>query len=159
MDSSSTPPAAHETVAGEDLAFTLWTTLDTTRDMLYRLREKELLNYNVSVRQSMVLLSIDTLPGEVTPGRIAEWLNRDRSTITGIINRMEKDGLITKSPDRKIKTRVIISMTDNGRNVYRRALHRELIHRAVADFSTEELAHFKFYLQRLRSSAARILKE
>jgi DNA-binding MarR family transcriptional regulator len=77
-------------------------------------------NFQVSVPQLLCLLNLHE-NGSLTPSQIAKNTMVGTSTMTGIIDRLEKKGLVTRvrnSPDRRTIT---ISLTEAGKKLARRA--------------------------------------
>ena len=83
--------------ASKDKSWELWVLLAQTRSVLYRVRQKELKQYNVSTEQSAVLFIIQAIGKKATPAEIARWLMRERNSVSSILGRMEKDGLVKKT--------------------------------------------------------------
>ena len=77
-------------------------------------------NYQVSVPQLLCLLTLHE-NGSLSPSQIAKNTMVGTSTMTGIIDRLEKKGLVTRvrnSPDRRMIT---ISLTEAGKKLARSA--------------------------------------
>ena len=63
-------------------------------------------------QQAVALLAIDSSSGrQSTPGRIAEFMAADSPTVSGVINRLEKRGLVTASPNPADKRSRLITLT------------------------------------------------
>jgi len=70
--------------------------------------------------QLVILQEISSL-GEVTAGEIAQAVSLSQATVTGILERMEKRGLITRQRSDKDKRRIMVSITENGKQVLKDA--------------------------------------
>ena len=81
----------------------LWTLLHHATEAIGHAREKELAEYGIALRQVAALYVIHYLierNGEpVTPTELAQWLYRRPNTISSILDRMEREGLIHKGKD------------------------------------------------------------
>jgi MarR family transcriptional regulator for hemolysin len=97
-----------------DESFNLWWLLDQTRHLLFRARQKELDGYNISVRQAAVLFVVEATGEQATPVEISRRLLRRHHTITGILSRMEKEGLVRKTKDLERKNLIRVSLTEKG---------------------------------------------
>jgi len=141
-----------------DPPFALWALLHQTVDAITRSREKELKQYGIAIRQVAALFIISSLGGSTTPTELAHWLFRKTHTISSILNRMEKEGLISKSqdPDRKNVVRVIL--TDKGKAAYTHSARRKTIHQIMSCLNEAEMAQLESYLNRLREAAFKGLK-
>ena len=66
--------------------------------------------------QLVILQEISSL-GEVTAGEIARAVSLSQATLTGILERLEKRGLLTRRRSELDKRRVMVGITDSGRQV------------------------------------------
>ncbi len=88
-----------EKVAPADLDFELWVALFRARDAIYRLRQKELSQYNLTAEQSVVLYTLHELGDNATPAALARRIFRKSQSVSEMLERMRRDGLITKTKD------------------------------------------------------------
>ena len=86
-----------------DAEFRRWMLLSQTRDIIKRARIQELRKYNITTRESAVLLAIEVYGGNTTSSEIARSLMRQYHTITEITKRMERRG--------NKKGRVLLALT------------------------------------------------
>lgn len=71
--------------------------------------------YGVSIPQVLCLNFLqDTTNYQATQGEIREFLNLNSSTVSGIINRLEKKGLVARLPKSGDKRVVNIALTSAG---------------------------------------------
>jgi DNA-binding MarR family transcriptional regulator len=70
--------------------------------------------------QLVILQEIAHL-GEVNVGEIAQAVSLRQATVTGILERMEKRGLLTRRRSRHDKRRVMVGITDHGRTLLQQA--------------------------------------
>tara|TARA_R110001583_G_scaffold48908_3_gene153074 strand:- start:5900 stop:6358 length:459 start_codon:yes stop_codon:yes gene_type:complete len=69
----------------------------------------------VSIPQLLCLQFLAEQEGFITnAAKLKEFLNLNASTISGILRRLEKKGLVTKLPKTSDKRVVLISLTTNG---------------------------------------------
>lgn len=66
--------------------------------------------------QLVILQEISSL-GEVTAGEIARAVSLSQATLTGILERMEKRGLLSRRRSEHDKRRVMVRITDSGKKV------------------------------------------
>jgi DNA-binding MarR family transcriptional regulator len=64
-----------------------------------------------------VLWAARDYPGKLIPAEIARLTHRENQTIAGLLNRMEKSGLITRIPKRKGKPFTEVQLTAKGRKL------------------------------------------
>lgn len=141
-----------------DPLFTNWALLHQTVYAIARAREKELKRYDIAIRQVAALLIINKLGDKTTPTELARWLFRKPHTISSMLNRMEKEGLIEKSHDLKRKNVIRVALTEKGKRTYQQSTRRESIHRIMSCLNEKELEQMRSYLERLREKAFRELE-
>ena len=136
-----------------DPIFTIWTLLHQTAYAITRAREKELKRYGIAIRQVAALLVISNLGDRTTPTELARWLFRKPHTISSMLTRMEKEGLIEKSKDLERKNVVRVTLTEKGKVTYQQSTRRESIHRVMSCLDEKELGQLRSLLERLRERA------
>ena len=141
-----------------DKAYNLWVLLQQTRDTIFRVREKELVKHGITPTEAAALFVIQATGDNVIPVEMSRWMLREPHTITGLLNRMEKRGLVTKSKDPHNKHLVRVSSTEKGKQAYEKSSGRESIHHVISALSEEEQQQLSSYLQKLRDRALEELK-
>src|SRR5262245_42112806 len=66
--------------------------------------------------QRLAIRLIARFPG-IPPGELAELLYVHPSTLTGVLKRLERRGLVKRRPDPRDGRRVFLGVTENGRRV------------------------------------------
>ncbi|OCA80458.1 hypothetical protein BBH99_15435 [Chryseobacterium contaminans] len=61
--------------------------------------------------------------GEMNIGKIGEHLHLDNGTLTPLLKRMEKNGLLKRTRSQDDERVVLISLTENGRDLKEKAKH------------------------------------
>jgi MarR family transcriptional regulator, organic hydroperoxide resistance regulator len=74
--------------------------------------------HGVTAPQRLVLRVIERGPG-VSAGRLAKILKLHPSTLTGVIRRLERRGLIARQVDRADRRRALLTITARGRAMNR----------------------------------------
>jgi|SRR4051812_33198025 DNA-binding MarR family transcriptional regulator len=93
--------------------------LDVTLQQLLRIHWPESwLRINLPLGSTRALLAIETQNAR-TPGRIAEVLGVSRTTVTGLIDRLESEGLLTRSIDPIDRRSFVLQLTEQGRTLIR----------------------------------------
>ena len=131
--------------------------LGLTRRMVEKLRQEELSRYGLRHRQASVLFYTQLLGGEVTYRDLARWMFRDYHTISAIVNRMEKDGLVRKIKHRDEKKNIRIVLTTKGQEAYQQAMKRESIHQMMSYLSKEERQQLRSSLEKLQNAVLKAL--
>ena len=137
----------------EDKDYELWMLLAQAREAMYKARQHELRRYNLSPRQGAVLLIIRAIGDKATPAEISRWLLRESHSVSEIISRMEKQGLLKKVRDLDRKNLVRIELTEKGSEAYNQAIKRDSIHTIMSALSDEERRQFSSTLKTIRDRA------
>jgi DNA-binding MarR family transcriptional regulator len=108
-----------------DQEFDLGTMLEQAQQAFFASRERELAQYSVSPMKATVLYIVDQIGSEATPAEISRWILRRSHTVSGLLDRMEKDGLITKNKNLSKKNLVRVTITDKGKKALKQAMKRD----------------------------------
>jgi DNA-binding MarR family transcriptional regulator len=100
-----------------DQALTSYTTLRQAWIAVNRLAEAKLGKLGLTPETLAVLWAARDYPGTLIPAEIARLTHRENQTIAGLLNRMEKAGLIERTPKRKGKPFTDVKITDKGREL------------------------------------------
>jgi len=136
-----------------DEYYALWWLLLQARRSAYTLREKEVNRYGLTPENVAVLFAIQAIGPEATPAEISRWILRKPNSTSGLLNRMERNGLITKSKDLRKKHMVRVVITEKGRLAYEKSARRESIRYLFGGLSEEERQQGKAFLLKLRDRA------
>jgi len=139
--------------------YNLWVLLHQTTDATLRARQKELDQFGISVVEVGVLEIIQTSDEEVTPSEISRQIFREPHTVSALLNRMEKKGLLTKTKDLDRKNMVRVSITEKGQQAYDNSTERKSIYRILSSLSEEERPQLRSCLEKLRNKAFKELTE
>jgi DNA-binding MarR family transcriptional regulator len=141
-----------------DEDFKLWGLLGQTADVALRARWKELNRYGISPIEAGVLWVIQAIGEKATPAEITRWLLREPHTVSELLSRMEKEGLVTKTKDLERKNLVRVSITEKGRQAYKQSTKRKSIHKLLSVLSEEERQQMMASLEKLRKRALKELR-
>ncbi len=129
-----------------------WALYRQTYNSITRCEEALFAKLGLTPQQYMVLLAIKYIHGPVTPTDVANWLDRNTNSITLIVDRMEKDGLVTRVRDLPDRRALRLVITPKGKEAFDRATGPgwELIQEIMSCFSEEELKTFIRLLGKMR---------
>jgi len=128
-----------------------------SRYLTFRAREKELQRYDLSPERAQVLFLVQALGNKATPAEIARLLVRRPHTVSAMVERMAKEGLVKKVKDLERKNLVRVVLTDKGRKAYSLTVKRGPIHRILGVLNEQEQEQFKQYLERIMLKAQKEL--
>ena len=137
--------------------FTLWVLLRQAGHTVYQATEKELSQYGISPEEAAVLSIVGVLDNKATPTEISRWLLRKPHTVSGILSRMEKKGLVRKTKDLKRKNLVRVTLTEKGQQAHYQSSKVESIRQIMSSLSEEERQQLGSCLKTLRDRALKEL--
>jgi DNA-binding MarR family transcriptional regulator len=147
----------HKTIPLKDIDRRLIILLRTTSDVVLKARNRELRKYGISLEEWGVL-NIAQLIGETaTPAEIARWLFREHHSVTSLLNRMVKKGLIKRTKDLERKNLVRVNLTELGHKTYLAARKARVHEQIASNLSIEDRKQLIRYLYEIRAGAQNIL--
>lgn len=137
----------------EDEIHDIWTLLAHTYRLIGKLWNKELSEYGFSREQGLVLLTVKALGNNATPYRISRFQVQEHNTVSDIINRMVKKGLVTKIHESTGKSRVKVKLTKSGQQALQQSLKRDTLMSIIGALPKNKLEQLKSCLEILRDRA------
>jgi len=131
----------------------LYFLLSNTRYAIFRAREKELLRYGVSPEQVGILFVVQALGNKATPAAISRQIIRQPHTVSALVDRMARRGLVKKVKDLDRKNLVRVVLTEKGQKVYDLSTKRSPIHRIMGSLDEGERKEFRKSLEKLLAKA------
>jgi len=145
-----------ETDADQD--FELWSLLHQARDAIARARENELKQADISMIKAAVLFFARNLDEPATPAKISRLLFREPHTISGLLDRMESQGLVRRVRDLQRRNLVRIELTEKGEEFYRKSREkRKIISKIMSALTKKERDDLRSSLTKLRNRALKEL--
>jgi len=129
-----------------------WFMLQASRAM-HKARNRELSQYNLTRAQAAILVVVQAIGYRATPADITRFLLREPHSVSGLLKRMEKDGLVRKVKDLERKNMVRVELTEKGLQAYHQSTKRDSIHRIVSCLSKEDRQKLSACLMRLRDKS------
>jgi len=142
-----------ENSAHREEEYKLWWLLCQTRDATHAARTKELRQYGISSTEAGVLFILKSGHKNMTPAELARWLLRKPHSVTGLLSRMEKKGLVKKTKDLSRKNMIRVTITEKGEQAYSVSLKRDSLHAIMSSLTKESLQQIMSSLYILRASA------
>ena len=133
--------------------------LTNAQNTVFSYFKKELSVLDVTPIQYATLKCLWEQDGQM-PSQLAETLNLDSSTVTGILGRLEDKKLISRSFRVDDRRKAIVHLTDEGRALEQpvseiiERLNREV----TAGLSPQEMDVFHHHLQVISDNAAALLR-
>jgi DNA-binding MarR family transcriptional regulator len=123
-----------------NLVLRLWYVSHRTRALLKMCEDKIYSEYNLTTEQFSVLATIIYLGGSARPTDIARWLGRSTNTISMLVDRMVKTGLLKRVRDRGDRRVVNVFITSKAENAFKPAIRAgwEFIQKITSPLSNED---------------------
>jgi DNA-binding MarR family transcriptional regulator len=136
----------------QDPAMTTWALLRQTWIAVNKAAELKLAKVGLTPEKAAVLWACRDYPGILTPAEIARLVFRENQTIAGLLNRMEKEGLVTRVPKRKGHPFTEVKLTPKGEKLVGPGVEvlKGLIKGLASDLSIDEQKQFQKTLRKLR---------
>jgi DNA-binding MarR family transcriptional regulator len=132
-----------------DEYFMLWALIAQTKDAILRARELEYARWGISNERRAVLFVIQNNGGCTTPVEIGRTLFRELHSVTEMLVRMEKDGLVTRQKGTG-RSKVEVCLTQKGLDVFDQSLHNETDKRIFSVLTKKQRERLSLYLWKLR---------
>jgi len=128
----------------EHLALRLWFLSHRTHELLRRCEDQVYGEYNLTTEQYTMLAIIKYLDDPVRITDIARWSGRSTNSVSMIIDRMVKAGLVRRVRDRKDRRTVFVTVTNKAENALKPATLAglEFIQEILSPLSSEDRRTF-----------------
>ncbi len=119
--------------------------------LIEKLKERGYPDFASSHGNILFQLSVNE---KMTMGELSEKINRDKSTTTVLVRKLEKDGFITGDADPNDKRSRIIYLTEKGKqfNATAQELSSDLVGTFFKDFTENEKEEFFKTLLRIKKN-------
>ena len=142
-----------------DEDYNLWLFLAQVRAVMFKARQKEVSRYGITAGQASVLFVINALGDRATPAEISRWLFLKSHSVSAILNRMEKQGLVKRAKDLPKRNLVRVALTEEGREIYVNCTKRESMHKIMASLDSNLRQQLMGCLEKLRDATLKYLGE
>ena len=144
----------------EDTTLTSWALLRQASSAVQKVAERKLARSGLTPEQVDVLWICRDYPNTLTPAELSRLVFREEQTITGVLNRMEREGLVRRVPKRKGKPFTEIKITDKGTAAAGAGVEiaMALITEIMSTFSAPEHEELQRMLRLLQRKIAELLQ-
>ena len=143
-----------------DINLTIWALVRQTWSIMYKAAESRLNKVGLTPEKLAVLWICRDYPGILTTAEIARFLSRQSQSVTGLLNRMEEEKLVTRTPKRKGRPFTEVKLTTKGEEVCHNGIVviKDLISVIAPALSEGDQQQLQKLLGALRQSAIGDLK-
>lgn len=140
-----------------DKDYTLLTSLLQVADIFVKVRERELLAQNLSATSAAILFLVEAMGKDVTPAKISRMLLREPHSVSGILMRMEKQGLIKRAKNMERKNLIRITLTTKGETALKQAMKKEGVKHVLFKLTEEQRRQLRQTLGTLKEAGMKEL--
>ena len=117
-----------------------WILLRQAHNLIFKCEDRVFSEYGLSTEQHTVLMAVKNISGPVRITDIARWLDRSVNSVSMIIDRMVKAGLVKRTRDRKDRRTVFVTLTNKAEEAYvpATAAGWELVQEILSPLSNED---------------------
>jgi DNA-binding MarR family transcriptional regulator len=136
-----------------------WLLLHQAYNLILRSENKVFGEYDISAEQHAVLMAIKYIKSPVTPSEVARWLDRNPNSVSLIVDRMTKGGLVRGIRDLSDRRSVRLVMTKKGKDIYERSTVAgwQLILDILSKMTEEEINTLVRQLEEVRDTTHQYL--
>ena len=132
----------------------IWITMDKTYSAIYRTWLMELSLRHLTPEKVRVIFTVLSFGGSATLNEISYFTNRQLNSVSVIVNRMTREGLLRKEKSPKRKSKVIV--TEKGRELFE-SIGIDSINMIFSTLSLSEKQEFATDLSTLQEKARNLL--
>jgi DNA-binding MarR family transcriptional regulator len=132
-----------------------WMLLHQTYNSISKCEDKQLSSEGITAQQHAILMAIKLSPKPPSLTQIADWVDRHVNSITLIVDRMERNGLVKRVRNTKDRRSFCLMMTKKGEKALQVGLGSGsvVIQEVMSCLSSKELADLVEFLEKVRSKA------
>ena len=139
-------------VRSQNLVLRLWFLMHRDYRLLVRCEDQIYSEKGLTMEQFSVLVAMKYISHPVRPIDVAKWIGRTPNSISMIIDRMVKAGLVRRTRDRIDRRVVHLAATNKGENALKLAIPAgwEFIQKIMSPLSQEDRHTFARLLEAVR---------
>jgi len=123
------------------------------QNTIQKLIRKEIRKLGLTPEQGAALLGIYVLGNNTTAAELSRYSLREPASTTIILQRLEKQGLISRTDDPHRKNISRISLTDKGYKYYQKALKIKGLERVINKLPVDKRMHLWLLLDEFKKNA------
>ena len=144
-----------EELTGKSADLKAWMLLRRTRDLAFYCEDRLFSEYGLTAEQYTVLVAIKYCDDPVRPTDIGRWVGHKVNTVSMIVDRMVKAGLLKRIRDLPDRREVRLVITSKGEQAFRPATPAawSLVEDVMSSLSNEEKRILIKLLEKVRDKA------
>ncbi len=136
-------------------ALRLWLRMLTCSTMVeHRMRNMLKERFDTTLPRFDLMAALYRVQDGLTMGELSRWLMVSNGNVTGVAERLDKEGLISRTPSPADRRTHVVMLTQKGREEFGKmaAYHEDWINNLFSDFSMEELDQMMGLLAKAKES-------
>jgi DNA-binding MarR family transcriptional regulator len=131
-----------------------------TNEITYKAISEAVRRHGCTREQFEVLWACEVSARPVTPAELSRWTYRQPHSVVGLLNRMEKAGLIERKRNESGPKRTLVSPTQKGQKIFKAAYPAmmDVVTRIGCQFPENNLVHLTLFLKQVHKAALKELK-
>jgi DNA-binding MarR family transcriptional regulator len=134
-------------------SYNLYAHIYLTHKALFMSRYSEIKGLGITPMELALLTIVNGHGGSATPAEISQLIMRNRSTVSGLLNRMERNGLIKRSGYENNKKLRKVTITRKGQDALDQTGKSDVLNEIVGALSDEEFKQLWLLLEKLQGMA------
>jgi DNA-binding MarR family transcriptional regulator len=137
-----------------------WLLIHQCHRLLIRAENSAFARVDLTTRKHAVLFALRNLKNPVTVTDVAHWLDRNPNGISMLVDRMVKDGLITRVKDMPDRRSVRLAITQKGEKAITdgNKLTRQVYKKIFSGISNDDFKKISTILEKVRFKALEYLE-
>ena len=134
-------------------SYNLYAHIYLTHKALFKARYSEIKDLGITPMELALLTIVSGRGGSATPAEISHLIMRNRSTVSGLLNRMERNGLIKRSgyeENRKLRK---VTITKKGQSALEKTGRSDVLNDIVGSLSDEDFKQLWMLLEKIQNAA------
>jgi DNA-binding MarR family transcriptional regulator len=140
----------------KDAVVNLYILLDQTDSIVTNAIELELKHLRITQPQVRILTMLSRQNRPVTLDELSIWTLKEFNSVSTLINRMEKKGLVKKTK-KSANSKTYVTLTEKGSKLYHQGVTERSIHLIFNELSQEERNQLKELLMKVRNTTRELL--
>ena len=133
--------------------------LQTMTAVLDRARDLELATIGLNMPQALVLYCLKVSKEPMTPMKLARMMHKQPHTVSALVHRMERQGLLTTKRDLKRKNWVRVSLTKKGEEAIKGWVTATMVPDIMGSLSKKEADALYKATQKLHNGGLKLLRK
>ena len=142
-----------------DAARTAWLLVSQTWSAMHKVAERDLAKVNLTLERLQILYACRDHSSPLIPAEISRMLFLESQSIAGLLDRMDRDGLVKRVPKRKGHPFTEVQITAKGEELLNSGIEVAMgsIAKVMYSLSAEELIQLQEPLREMRQNALEAL--